>query len=507
MQGNELAVIGCEFDTAGDIWLLERSLGNPNNLFPTPTPPPIWEAAETIDHGLKEMTHLQLLVDSNGRLHALWGLKADARIFYSLWDGTRWTKAHPVITSPGGEMAGLTAVMHPNGQLFVAWVDANSGESFFSLVPSAEAFDESKWLASQEIPLAEKAAAPQALVLPDGRITIVYAVPYNERRGIFLVESLAEPEAGQTLAWSTPEMAFDGAAAGWDSLSDPRLALDGAGGRHLLWTRYSLPPDARASGLYASHSIEVEAWSDGEAVIEDPILWSEVLAAPDGSLHRAWQESPGGQAALYHQFSRDNGVSWSQPKRLSGAINSQAAADLAVDSNGNLNLLLLGESNRPGEGVRTNLQRWEWNGDDWQAAEQVTLDDLLDPSGVSLASPPDRLDALISGQVAAISNETSAGTPQPISQEMYGLFTTGRSIEGLPKTQVSVPTATAQIMDEITPTPTPTQPLQPTATFRVQPDSGSPIGFGGPSSILIFGAIPAVLLVVLVFFFLIRFRR
>jgi len=37
------------------------------------------------------------------------------------------------------------------------------------------------------------------------------------------------------------------------------------------------------------------------------VLWSQIMAAPDGKLHRAWVENLNGRATFFHQYSLDNG--------------------------------------------------------------------------------------------------------------------------------------------------------------------------------------------------------
>ena len=65
---------------------------------------------------------------------------------------------------------------------------------------------------------------------------MIYAVPYNERRGIYYVRS---NDGGTT--WLTPILVFDAVAAKWESVDKPRLVLDAnANVLHAVWLRASL---------------------------------------------------------------------------------------------------------------------------------------------------------------------------------------------------------------------------------------------------------------------------
>jgi hypothetical protein len=100
-----------------------------------------------------------------------------------------------------------------------------------------------------------------------------------------------------------------------------------------------------------------------------------------------------------------------------------------------------------------------------------------------------------------------AGT-QATPQTQYGLFLSRRELDDPPVSPAAVSTFTPGPSDglQATETATPVSP-QPTPTFRIQPEGGSSGGVGGSTGILIFGAIPAVLLVIGVFILLLRKRQ
>ena len=99
------------------------------------------------------------------------------------------------------------------------------------------------------------AASPQVRVNSGDRLTIAFAVPLNEVRGVYLTRSQVAIRDADHLTWSPPGLVFDAADAGWEMLDHPRLTLGPDDSTHLLWTRYSFPPTSRPLSLhYASIS-------------------------------------------------------------------------------------------------------------------------------------------------------------------------------------------------------------------------------------------------------------
>jgi hypothetical protein len=318
---------------------------------------------------------------------------------------------------------------------------------------------------------------------------------------------------------------FDAAAVSWESLSSPALAQAAGGGLQTLWQRNRLPPDGRAIGLYASRSNPgVTTWSAPQTVRDGTILSSQLIAAPgDGAgqpseLHRLWQEAVGGQVALFHQYSDDDGRTWSEAARVPGAPTTPGPAALLVDSAGRVQLLLIANpvSGAAGE-TPPALQRWSWVASAWQLAESQPLDGLQQASALSAAAPPAALAALYSGQRSPAQAEAvdqDAGRPGATPAELppYALFHTGRRLAESPVAGVqptAIVTAAPGASSE-TPTPaaSPTAP-PPAPTFSSAPPSDLAGRLGGRAGILLAGAIPAALLVVGLFILLARrqFKR
>jgi hypothetical protein len=529
LSGEDLLVVGCEREKKADIWMMERPLGDPASWFPVPTPTSPWSTPVALISSPRALHSPLLLAEPSGRLHALWSRQEDAALYYAISDGTRWTQASAVLNSPGGAPENLSAVLVPGKAnsppvLFVVWSDPAAQGTYYSYAPASQALNPGDWAAPQELPANSGAASPQVLVQADGRLLVAYAVPYNEGRGLYLIESQGAPQPGGRVEWSKPRLVFDAAAAGWDSLSEPRLAESADGALNLLWTRRSLPPTYRPMGLYAARALDPQAnWSTPEEVDAGQALWSQVLTAADGTLHRAWQKQIGEQAVFFHQVSQDGGASWSQAERITG-LKEAAPAGLALDTEGRPNLLAISVDTAPGTAGQTVLQRWAWEEGGWRQVEGQPLPGVIAASALAVAGAPGvSLAALYSGsQKAATAPATSAGrNPQPTSLASKALFFSGRPLETggaagggsttaipadsaaaagatLPATPGPANSAVTAGGQTQTAAPTVSGPT-PIPTFDAQPAGGLASRLGGQAGVLIFGAIPAILLIAAAF--------
>lgn len=528
LSGDQLSVVSCEQGGEGDIWLMQRTLSAPPAWFPAPAKPALWSTPAALGTATEKLGYPLLLAESN-RLHAFWTRLGDGFIYYAAWDGSRWTSPRSILSSPAQSPQALTAALLPGGVLSLTWSDPAAGELYYSLAPAAQAMDPERWLAPQEVPDSPNAASPQALALEDGRLAVAFTIPYNEKRGVYLLISKAPPQTGQFLEWAPPLLVFDAATAGWDSLSALRFVQAEPGDLHLLWTRYGLPPNVAPMGLYSAKSqcsAGLEAcddWSAPERIDDGAVLWSQFLAA-SGQLHRAWQKRVGEQVFLFHQVSLDNGASWSKAGRLgevSPVQNFAYPAALVQDLTGQVNLLQLVKDTRPGAvtaqgSASLALERWIWQDSAWRMQESQVLPFVAEVDALSAAALAQRLAALYNGQpVVAQSNLAGSeqvdrqATPAPVN----GIYITFRdfnqdqgNLTQTPAAQQTLSPQVAQAETQAAETPTPL--VLPTPTFSKQPAPSSIVSrFGGRMSALILGAIPAIILVGFILLLAIRKAR
>jgi hypothetical protein len=323
------------------------------------------------------------------------------------------------------------------------------------------------------------------LIDPAGTIYVVYAIPLNENRGIYLTKST---DGGQT--WSDPVTAFDGVLAEWAMVERPRLSQTANGNLYLLWTHYGLPPNSAPLALYYARSDDGgDNWSEPELVAEGPVIWSGTRGLGERVVHRAWQQRNSEGATLWHQYSLDSGLTWSQPTLLIPGFDKLVGpATFTVDSFDRLHLLQL---------TNETLQHWIWDNDGWLAQEELKMDGLVLSTAEALTAAIASDGSLAAIYMGQISDEAS-------EQLQDTLFFASRPLD-LPDTMPTpLPTLMPTPLPTATVTPTPGPLPTPTVVFSTELNNEQmsplmPIVGSSRWGGLVVGLIPAALLVLLVF--------
>jgi hypothetical protein len=141
--------------------------------------------------------------------------------------------------------------MWADGQerLHLAWSGGTQGEIYYTRALADQAGSASGWLPAKQV--SDSAASwPQIAQDYSGRIFILYAVPLNEGRGLYLAYS---EDGGEN--WSAPTLVFDAAAAGWEMVDHPTLAVDLSGALHAAWTQGNLAAARLTQGIYYSRTL------------------------------------------------------------------------------------------------------------------------------------------------------------------------------------------------------------------------------------------------------------
>ena len=525
---DQLFVAACQKDKAGDIWTLSRGLQAGEDWFPTPTPTPLWSTPVTVTSGDKTIRSPVLFGDHQGRLHAFWAQEGDRDIYYALWDGEGWTRGFSLLNFPGGQPDNLTAVIDPNGFLFLVGSDASTGEIYYSHVPIAAILNQAAWSLPQPLPVAGVAAtSPEVMVGNDGLVQIAFAVPLNEGRGIYLIKAIEPIKAGEKMTWSPPSQVFDAALAGWGMVDMPRLGLGEDGTQHVLWIRSSVPPASESLGLYyassiASHFTDTSeeppptdqtaapvspaskddvtpagttslTWSPPVEVDSGHVLWSQILSAGDGTLHRAWQ-SNSQSTLLWHQYSLDGGLSWSKAVRVGGFEDAVGPVGMVLDASNRLHMIQIGTSFNDA----LQIQHWRWGGGGtWEKENSQDIPRMKDALSLSLLGDVNELRIMYSA--AVLSDGSDAGLKK-------ALLFMGRELPVQNLAPAPLPTFTPFPQETVVPgevlllpTPTPTLPLSN--------DPGNGLFshlLGNQWTGLVVAALPAVLVVLAVFVYGVR---
>ena len=251
LHKNRLYVVGCDQGGGGDVWFLSRALNTVENWFSLPQ---TWGAPVVISGESGTVSLLSSVADAQGVIHSIWArsfLSDDgslkAAMEYARWDGNRWTRPEAIISPLSGVPLQISFTIDSQERLLISWVDGGSGDLLFSWANSEGANLASNWEAPSGLPSPSKLiSSPDIVIDGTGKIVVVYAIPLNEGRGIYIVQST---DSGKS--WSAPVRVFDAASARWEKTGDPKINLSADGVLHLVFSRNSVRT-GQPVGLYYS---------------------------------------------------------------------------------------------------------------------------------------------------------------------------------------------------------------------------------------------------------------
>jgi len=373
---DQLFLVGCDQGSGGDIWLTSRSILPVNNWsFPST----FWSLPSLLTTTDQKIPHLAYAADDN-TLHAVWSQSplssvSDAQntIFYSRWNGSQWSLPQNVIDGLNGPTGELSLATNGQGRLILVWADKKNGDLVFSSAISSRANISSEWEGPRDLPSpSQLSSSPDILVDASDRIVVVYAVPFNENRGIYIVQSTDDGGS-----WSPPVLVFDAASAGRNMVDHPKIALSGDGRLHVLFTSYSGPGN-QPDGLYYSQSSDGGlTWSTPEVVSEASVVWSDIVSYDEQTVHRIWQENEDSVVANIDQVSQDGGLSWGKTVNVTGVSDTVLPVTLASNGAGELHLIQLVQEDAPQYIKEYNLsiQDWRWDGTRWdnQPSQELNI--------------------------------------------------------------------------------------------------------------------------------------
>jgi hypothetical protein len=495
LAGEALAVVGQGQD--GDVWFLESQMSALEWAFAPPSP---WSESLALSQGEGLPGLPAIAIDAEGRGHVLWsevtakGLPGNG-LYYAGDSGTRWTQPVEVLRSPDGKTE-QPAVVAAGDQLHVVWSGGQSGEILYSRAYVRDAYAPDGWSEPQPLPAPlEVASAPAIVADLVGTLHVVYAVPLNERRGIYYTRS---DDGGET--WSEAQVVFNAAAVGWAMVDCPSLAVDEWGRPHVVWVRASLPGGGPPEGIYYAHlqgggvNQDTEGmWSGPVEIADGAYDWPRVVATLTGQVHLLWGEA-NGSFGWTHQWSDDGGAGWTPPERVGQFAGVHGPVGLVGDGAGTLHLVGMGED----DAGETALLYTTWAGERWDDLEthRLSYDTRGEPgAAIALVSTLGRLHVTFREE-----REDEEGEAQMAVRYI------SRSVPVVEVISVSaftpLPTMTPMPGATPMPTPTPRPAVNPEA-----PSPGPPSLSLGPLTLPLLsvgGILLAALLVVVVGFLALR---
>lgn len=496
-----LTVFGCGQGPTPDVWQLTRPLGVLDDWSARFRPTPVWQEPVEVVSRPDPFATIEMVYAGDGQVHAFWaqadaedgifdGSNTPSAIYYSRLRAGTWTPPRPVLESPIGKTDQPAAAADDQGNLFVVWSGGESGQIYFSRAVAERAISVSEWAVPLPLPSVRATGGwPDVMVdNQNGVISVVYSIPLNEERGIYLTQSEDEGET-----WSSPVQVFDGVAAGWEMVGQPQLTLTRSGTFHLLWSQRSQPGGVGPLSLVYARSDDMgQTWSSPEVVSNEPAVWSQIIGQGNRMLHRAWLVDDGGRVELFHQYSEDDGQTWQQPDSVfdPNVQPGPTAMVVGVDT-----VFLLQLSRRLTDDVQL-LQQWQWEEDSWRQMDVLTLGSLLDANTVSAVAAPDGNLSVLYGYVAVdVENNRLLGRLRHTNRDWAVPLVTATPLPPLTPTPVPDPTETP------VPTPAPTATIELVTTAVEEP---SPLSGFNP---LIVSVGLAALLVIVVFVFGLRATR
>ncbi len=502
-ESNSLYVIGCDEGLGKDIWLLRRQMQDIDNWFPVESG---WSKLEDVDSFDAKITSPKIKNDERDRAHLFWSRVDEQNpgnlgksIFYSLRQNERWSPSNEILSSPLGKAEQIDVAINSENQLLVVWSGGLRGEIFFSHADSSQAFDAASWSEPISLPAPlPVGSSPNILIEPNNNIHVVYAIPLNEQRGVYITNSV---DSGQT--WSNPNLVFDAQDAGWDMVDNPYLAMTLNGHLHVVWTRYSLPSGEGPLELYYARSEDGGvSWSTPQLVMEGSVVWSQIIGTGENTVQRVWQQDSSSGSTLWHEQSVDSGTTWERiaPVSIFGEI--VGSPSLSSDKAGRLHLLLVVRS-----GIDSYiLQHWVYDGQSWAAESSNSIQFSPDAEIGSISS-----DLSSNGLLTVAFLNTTSGVN---GVDQYQLVYTNYAVE-VPDVNI-----TSTPSPDITPTPVTTATSIPTiqSIESVQPqitNTAAAINFplqannsGNPGWIAIAGpAVIGLIALVVIFIIVLRVRR
>ncbi len=491
-----------------------------------------WTDFENISRTPTASTYPAIATDTSGNVHVFWSEDVGGRtenpvigadgspeldpfgrpinylyhagntLFYSRWDGEKWLTPNDIQYNPGGLIDYPQAVVDSQGQLHVVWISGIGADTrlLYSRAPVERAGSAFAW--SKPATLAEQilyAYYPAGIAAdPSGGLHVLYS-QLGGGSGAYVINST---DGG--LTWSEPVLLYstDDPSGNREGVAPTRLASDSRGWLHATWSRYDSGGNGKAiyyaqsrdSGRTWSEPFEVAAWQPG---------WYEVdwlnFGITGDEIHLVWEGSSR-VAAQVERISNDGGLTWSEPHFiLPKIVGENGFANLVTDSAGHLYLLVV----KRGDPAILSNGVWytQWDQDQWlepillgtHISNLYEIASQIEPGALSnLLRDTLTGDGLRYPQATIVNgNELFVVVVNEWDGEIWSSHTT-LNAPYIPPRPYPQPT----VIPTLEPTPT----IQPLVTLTPIPQYLSREPFQGesaqPSEILLFGVIPALVIVI-----------
>lgn len=445
LSGTTLYLAGCDEGTGGDIWVTSRSLEPLDQWFGST---PEWNYPEVLALKPQLISNVVQLPEG-GRIHTVWTESsqsetggASTSLYYARFADGRWSASNEVIKGLLGRPAEISMAVGNQENLYVVWVEEQAGSLVYTTANSGRAGLRTEWSDPRGIPTGTRLnASPDILVDASGKLVIAYSVPFNEGRGIYVIQA-----SGRDPAWSLPVKVFDAVAAEWDWVDNPQITLTSDGKLHVLFSRVARD-GMYATGLYYSQSADGGmTWSTAELIREGSITWSEIVSYDNSTLHRFWQEDRNGVVSNFYQVSRDSGITWENAIEITGVLDYVSPVTLVLNGTGDMHFLRIVNGDTPNFVKEYGLvvEDWQWDGTRWSNQTSRTINvkgdranffvsgGLTTDGWLSALVSADYLDLAgeVQSQIVGISRQAEVNNPS--AEPFFALISTPQAVDQQP---------------------------------------------------------------------------
>ena len=363
---NHLFVIGCG---DADVWGAKRSLGDTSMWVWPIAPSSEWSDPDLLTTRDAPVQSPTMFVDSNGSIHVFWNEPVvetgNQAIYYMVKERNEWSWPVPVLLSPKGDLQQESITLDSLHNRFLAtWIDSLDKNLYFSQVSVDDSAFVTDWSIPISLPIVDSLNEwPQVLVDMAGNILVIYEVPVNEDRGVFMTRS---EDGGNT--WEDPVQLFDGVAANWSVVGKPVLSISDDGVYNLLLKRPFSLSDSNNDLFYLRSEDAGKTWTDPIQINDQLSDWAQLVADNPDILHVVYQEHANNEVITRHTFSKDNGMTWVSPILINNYETDEVPTSLMSDADGNLHIVFSADD---------TLQYRRWNGTRWLIGEDKKVDDNM----------------------------------------------------------------------------------------------------------------------------------
>jgi hypothetical protein len=492
-----LHVAGCDVTGNGDTWVMNTSLGTRSDWFQSPDS---WVIPEITLETNSDLDQLTIISDASGLFHAFWIEETDAtqnnprdKLYYAQMANDQWSDAVEIITSPDRNIGKLSVYSAVDGNLYLTWQGLTSNEVYFSWANVSKAISPFEWTEPTSLPINGLNDSPSLSGSISGSLFLVYAIPINENRGIYFIQTT---DQGET--WSEPVTIFNAVANGWDMVNNPTLVQTDAGYLHATWTRTELVTGGDQIGFYYTSSTDGgQSWSIPQEIVNQPFVRNWLKSYGSLTIHRLWEGSGAENSGIWHETSTDNGLTWTRSVPIS-ILGDTGPTNVAIDTAGQIHVFLSVLSEQ-GELL---VEHWWRDGEQWVNDEPIRygfMDALLNQEISAAASLNGKL--VVLSQTNEISPETGLNLTRLVSTHKTlddTVFPEATVTTITDETPVE-PATPIQTPNEVPPTITPTPGIP---DFGDEPTTNAS---GNMIFILIIGAVTSIFVVLIGLF--IYYRR